>query len=130
MMEIDSGNIKFDKLISEASDVVRHIVSEKDNAIKELEECKRKNLEIIAMVLRSKIGQNIYWAHKDWRKYETHIISDVEVSVVDTDFWGKEYYHQPTVKIHLEDGGFYISQLLNYTLFFDEAEADSHTYKG
>lgn len=85
---------------------------------------------ILLEFLKSKIGQKIYWAHKDWRKYETHTISAVNVELQDTDFFGSEYVGKMCIRIYLEDGGYYIADKIGKTLFFDEGVAALRTYNG
>lgn len=84
---------------------------------------------ILLEFLKSKIGQKIYWAHKAWLKYETHIISDVDVDIQKSDFFGKQYVGKECIRIHLEDGGYYIADNIGKTLFFNEDEAKLHTCK-
>ena len=84
---------------------------------------------ILLEFLKSKIGKKIYWAHKDWFKYETYIISDVRVEIQKSDFFGKQYVGKECICIHLEDGGHYIADNIGKTLFFNEDEAQLHTCK-
>ena len=79
--------------------------------------------------LKSKIGLKIYWAHKDWFKYETHIISDIRVEIQKSDFFGRQYVGKECIHIYLEDGGYYIADNIGKTLFFNEDEAEAHTCK-
>lgn len=98
------------------------------NLYKVQEEANRYKT-ILLEFLKSKIGQKIYWAHKDWVKYETHTIADVSVDIQDSDFFGKEYKGKECIKIHIKNGGHFIADNIGKTLFFDESEAALHTYK-
>lgn len=100
---------------------------------KKLEE---KNIDILElntqllMVLRAMIGQKIYWAHKNWSKYETHIIKSVEINTIKTSFFGYQYVGKSCICIYVDDGeGYYIADKIGDTLFFDEEEAKLHTRK-
>ena len=84
---------------------------------------------ILLELLKSKIGHKIYWAHKNWRKYETHTIADISVDIQENDFFGKEYKGKECIKIHIKNGGHFIADNIGKTLFFDENEAALHTCK-
>ena len=84
---------------------------------------------ILLEFLKSKIGQKIYWAHKHWRKYETHIIKDIGIGIQTSEFFGGEYIGKECIRIYLEDGGYYIADNIGITLFFNEMEAKAHTCK-
>lgn len=85
--------------------------------------------QILLMVLKSKIGEKIYWASKNWRNYEVYTIKDVRLEVQKGDFFGKKYQGKECIKIFLEDGGYYIANNIGKTLFFSEEEAKAHTDK-
>ena len=84
---------------------------------------------ILLEFLKSKIGQKIYWAHKDWEKYEVHTITDIRVELRDNDFFGKEYVGKECIRIYVKNGGCFIADNIGKTLFFDKDEAELHTYK-
>ena len=84
---------------------------------------------ILLEFLKSKIGQKIYWAHKHWKKYETHTIEDVSIDIQENSFFGEEYKGKECIKIHIKNGGHFIADNIGKTLFFDEDEAALHTYK-
>lgn len=84
---------------------------------------------ILLEFLKSKIGQKIYWAHKDWEKYEAHTITDIRVEIRDSDFFGKEYVGKECIHIYVKGGGCFIADNIGKTLFFDKDEAELHTYK-
>ena len=92
------------------------------------QEANRYKLILIEF-LKSKIGQKIYWAHKDWLKYEIHTISDVGIDIQKSDFFGQQYVGKECIRIYLEDGGYYIADNIGKTLFFNEDEAKLHTCK-
>lgn len=84
---------------------------------------------ILLEFLKSKIGQKIYWAHSNWRKYETHTIADISVDIQENSFFGEEYKGKECIKIHIKNGGHFIADNIGKTLFFDESEAAIHTCK-
>ena len=105
---------------------------EKTSIYQDAEEYKAKQeadryKTILLEFLKSKIGQKIYWAHKHWRKYETHTIKDVGIDVQTSEFFGAEYIGKECIRIYLEDGGYYIADQIGATLFFDVIEAKAHT---
>lgn len=83
--------------------------------------------ELILNLLKSKIGQPIYWADKAWRKYEKHIISDVRYEIQESGFFGDEYAGKKCVKIYVDGDGYYLANEIGKTIFFSETEAESHT---
>lgn len=117
------------ELIREQLDLI-----EKESILRDAEEYKIKQeakryKAILLEFLKSKIGQKIYWAHKDWRKYETHTIADVSVDIQENSFFGEEYKGKECIKIHIKNGGHFIADNIGKTLFFDESEAALHTCK-
>ena len=82
---------------------------------------------ILLEFLKSKIGQKIYWAHKHWRKYESHTIKDIGIGIQESEFFGGEYMGKECIRIYIEDGGYYIADNIGITLFFDESIAKTHT---
>ena len=107
---------------------------EKASIYQDTEEYKAKQeanryKTILLDFLKSKIGQKIYWAHKNWRKYETHTIADVSVDIQENSFFGEEYKGKECIKIHIKNGEHFIADNIGKTLFFDESEAALHTCK-
>jgi hypothetical protein len=107
---------------------------EKESILRDAEEYKStkeadRYKTILLELLKSKIGHKIYWAHKNWRKYETHTIADVSVDIQENSFFGEEYKGKECIKIHIKNGGHFIADGIGKTLFFDESEAALHTYK-
>ena len=77
---------------------------EKESVLRDAEEYKIKQeinryKTILLEFLKSKIGHKIYWAHKNWRKYETHTIEDVSVDIQENNFFGEEYTGKECIKI-------------------------------
>ena len=117
------------ELIREQLDLI-----EKESILRDTEEYKIKQetnryKTILFEFLKSKIGHKIYWAHKNWRKYETHTIADVSVDIQENSFFGEEYNGKECIKIHIKNGGHFIADNIGKTLFFDESEAALHTCK-
>lgn len=107
---------------------------EKESIYQDAEEHKAKQeakryKTILFELLKSKIGHKIYWAHKNWEKYETHTIEDVSIDIQENSFFGEEYKGKECIKIHIKNGGHFIADNIGKTLFFDEDEAALHTYK-
>lgn len=107
---------------------------EKESILRDAEEYKNKReanryKTILVELLKSKIGHKIYWAHKNWEKYETHTIADVSVDIQENSFFGEEYKGKECIKIHIKNGGHFIADNIGKTLFFDESEAALHTSK-
>lgn len=84
---------------------------------------------ILFEFLKSKIGKKIYWAHPNWKKYETHTISDITLDIQENTFFGAQYKGKECIKIHVKNGGHFIADNIGKTLFFDEQEAAEHSYK-
>lgn len=101
----------------------------KDIQIENVKREKGFYMDALEQTLRSKIGQKIYWAHKDWLKYEEHTISDVRREIQESDFFGQEYKGKMVIKIFLADGGHYIANDIGNTLFFTVKDASAHTYQ-
>ena len=120
-------------MYEEIESIRTHLDSiEKASVQQDAEEYKAKReayryKTILLEFLKSKIGQKIYWAHKHWRKYETHTIKDVGIDIQTSEFFGSEYIGKECIRIYLEDGGYYIADQIGITLFFDVIEAKAHT---
>lgn len=111
------------KSIRESIEVLEQNFRSKTNeAIKEQKEAERYK-QIVIEFLKSKIGQKIYWAHKNWRKYETHTISGVSVEIQSSDFFGEEYVGKECIHIYVKGGGYFIADDIGKVLFFSEEEA-------
>lgn len=98
----------------------------------EVESLRKKTAlsnELILNLLKSKIGQPIYWADEAWSKYEKHIISDVKTEIQETCFFGKEYLGEECIKIYVDSDGYYLANDIGSTLFFTETEAEEHRNK-
>ena len=107
---------------------------EKESIQQDAEEYKAKQeanryKTILFEFLKSKVGHKIYWAHKNWRKYETHTITDVSLDIQENGFFGEEYNGKECIKVHIKNGGHFIADNIGKTLFFDEDEAALHTCK-
>lgn len=118
----------------ERIDIIREQLDliEKNSIQQDAEEYKAKQeanryKTILLEFLKSKIGQKIYWAHKHWKKYETHTIKDIGTGIQESEFFGGEYIGKECVRIYIEDGGYYIADNIGITLFFDESVAKAHT---
>lgn len=117
------------ELIREKLDLI-----EKESILRDVEEYKTKQeanryKTILVELLKSKIGHKIYWAHKNWVKYETHTIADISIDIQENSFFGEEYKGKECIKIHIKNGGHFIADNIGKTLFFDESEAALHTCK-
>lgn len=100
--------------------------------IKEKEDVEDTLNIALVETLKTKIGDNIYWAHKNWKKYETHTITDIKYEVFESDFFDKEnitYKGKKLVIIEIDGCGKYLACHLGKTLFFSEEEARLHTAK-
>lgn len=117
------------KIVYENLDLIERNLKNKDKEICRVQEKADRYKTILLEFLKSKIGQKIYWAHKNWRKYETHTISGVSVDIQKTDFFGEEYVGKECIRIYLEDGGYYIADDIGNVLFFSEGEAKFHACK-
>lgn len=114
---------------------IRHICNYTDDLISEYNKVIDKNdnmATVLCMVLKTKIGQPIYWAHKDWLKYETHTITDVKYEEFTSDFFDtkKKYKGTMQVQIEVDNTGNYLAKDIGRTLFFDKEEAEAHTQNG
>lgn len=117
------------EIIKENLSSIENKLADRDEDLYDALEEMHRYKDILLEFLKSKIGQKIYWAHKDWFKYETYIISDVRLEIQKSDFFGKQYVGKECICIHLEDGGYYIADNIGKTLFFNEDEAQLHTCK-
>lgn len=117
------------EIVYENLNSIKRNLKNKDKEIRRAQEEADRYKEILIEFLKSKIGQKIYWAHKDWIKYETHTISGVSVDIQKTDFFGEEYVGKECIRIYLEDGGYYIADDIGKVLFFSEGEAKFHACK-
>lgn len=118
------------KIIYENLNLIERNLKNKDKEMRMAQEETDRYKTILLEFLKSKIGQKIYWAHKNWRKYEAHTISGVSVDIQKTNFFGEEYVGKECIRIYLEDGGYYIADDIGKVLFFSEGEAKFHTCKG
>lgn len=117
------------KVISENLDSIERNLKKKDRDMRKVQEEADRYKSILLEFLKSKIGQKIYWAHRHWRKYETHTISDISVDIQKSDFFGEEYIGKECIRIYIKSGGYYIADDIGKTLFFSESEAEFHTSK-
>lgn len=116
-------------IIRENLDSIEDKLRDRDENLYDALEEMHRYKDILLEFLKSKIGQKIYWAHKDWFKYETYIISSVSTDIQKSDFFGYQYVGKECIRIYLEDGGYYIADNIGKTLFFNEDEAKLHTCK-
>ena len=95
----------------------------------EIEKQRYKRLQDrYVLLLKTKIGEKIYWASPAWNKYETHTITDIRIEKVENDFFGKEYFGTEQIKIFVDDNkSYYLAEHIDETLFFDKDEAYKHT---
>lgn len=134
-MALKNKLLRGESMYEEIEAIRAHLDSiEKTSIHQDAEEYKAKQeadryKTILLEFLRSKIGQKIYWAHKHWRKYETHTIKDIGIDIQTSEFFGGEYIGKECIRIYIEDGGYYIADNIGITLFFDENEAKLHTCK-
>lgn len=117
------------EIVYENLNSIKRNLKNKDKEIRRAQEEADRYKAILIEFLKSKIGQKIYWAHKDWIKYETHTISAISTDTQKSNFFGEEYVGKECIRIYLEDGGYYIADDIGETLFFSEGEAKFHTCK-
>lgn len=110
------------------SSIENKLIDRDEDLYDALEEMHRYK-DILFNFLKTKIGQKIYWAHENWRKHETHTVTDVGIDIQKSDFFGHEYVGKECIRIYIKSGGYFIADDIGKTLFFDEAEAKSHTSK-
>ena len=115
------------EIIRENLDLIERASIQQDAEEYRAKQEAKRYKTILLEVLKSKIGQKIYWAHKHWKKYETHTIKDISIDIQKSEFFGREYIGKECVCIYLEDGGYYIADQIGITLFFDESVAKAHT---
>jgi len=113
---------------------VKDVLRETKNAIFIKNEFQKKNEQLneqLILLLKTHIGQPIYWAHPDWRM-ETHTITGVEYRIVDTDFFDKKgikYKGKQCICINVDEDGYYLADFIGKTLFFNKEEAIRHSRK-
>jgi hypothetical protein len=98
------------------------LIKEQENTINIL------NIALLE-ILKTKIGEKIYWAHKNWKNYETHTITNVKYEVYNSDFFDKKdekYKGKKLVIIEIDNTGTYLACHLGKTLFLTEEEAKLH----
>lgn len=117
------------KIIKENLDSIGRKFQGQNAKLTRAQEQEDRYKNIVLTFLKSKIGQNIYWASKNWSKYETHTIVGISVDIETEDFFGKEYVGKECIRIYLEGGGYYIADKIGDTLFFNEGEAQLRTRK-
>lgn len=109
----------------EYTDSIQFLCEENESLKKELDLMSL----LILILLKSKIGDFLYWADKSWFKYEKHTITDVRYEIQDTEFFGDEYVGKKCIKIYVDSDGYYLANEIGKTIFFSETEAESHTQK-
>ena len=104
-------------------------VREKDELIHRTQEEADRYRLILLRLLKTKVGQKIYWVNKYWRKCEENVITEISENFQDSNFFGKEYDGKMCIQIRVKGGGYYIADEIGKTLFFDKEEAERHTRK-
>lgn len=117
---------KIDALLQELKSEIIKETEENKDIIKAIEDEKEKYRKILMKTLSSKIGEKIYWASKEWNNIETHTITGIEYSKVESNFWGSDYKNKLCIKIVCGDG-YFLANNIGETLFFDENEAKKHS---
>ena len=105
----------------------KQLIYQQENLNEEIETLKTT----MVTILKSLIGQPIYWASPNW-KMETHTIRDIEYRIVDSDFFDRKdikYKDKKCICIEVDEDGYYLADFIGQTLFFDKNEAIQHAKK-
>ena len=92
------------KIVYENLDLIERNLKNKDKEICRVQEETDRYKTILLEFLKSKIGQKIYWAHKNWRKYETHL-SKEEAQVKEKNLINKYKSNIPEFGYNISSGG-------------------------
>ena len=111
----------FSERITDVLHEVKYTISERNQLQEEKEQLKRQMI----LLLKSLIGQNIYWACPGW-KIETHTITNVQYRVFNSDFFDTKnvkYKGKKCIVIEVDGDGNYLADFIGQSLFFDKEEA-------
>ena len=117
------------KIIRQNLNLIENSFIKQNEEFHKVNEAYDRYKSILLELLNSKIGHKIYWANKNWKKYETHTISGIDIAIQIGSFFGEEYKGKECIRIYLDGGGYFIADQIGKDIFFNEKEAALRTKK-